>query len=89
MRKLKEYALGAAAALIWVASLVCGNGIQNAASDKAMLLYALGSVALLGLGFIPCGYMAWMMQMDDRQRDSRKAHKPHARPYQQDERWGA
>lgn len=89
MRNVKIYGLGILTAVAWLAALACGDGIQYAITGGEMLLYALGCIILFGIGFIPAALAVRLMQQDDRRKSSRRVHKPHARPYENSERWGA
>lgn len=89
MRKAKIYGLGLLTAALWLAALACGDGVQYAITGGEMLLYALGCIILFGIGFIPAALAVRLMQLEDREKDSRRVHKPHARPYENSERWGA
>lgn len=89
MRKAKMYGLGLLTAASWLAALACGDGIEQAATGGEMMLYALACIVLFGIGFIPAALSVRLMQEEEYEKDARRVHKPHARPYKSSERWGA
>lgn len=68
--------------------LLYGLGVEGAVQtggDPTGNFTAAFVLVLLAVLFLKLSFLA----QDREEREARRAHKPHARPYQQDERWGA